>query len=109
MSATEKTRREDVDVPLFIIGRRPSTSNNVHVHLPAVDADGEVRPVCSQGRRDDRDWRAVSGPEIPLGATHVCTNCDPTVEREESTNQNKPIFRALEDADSFDEALEAIR
>jgi reverse gyrase len=76
---------DDVERDHFVATVGQSMSNTSRAHLPAVDADGVVRPVCEQGGRDDREWEIRERRRLSLGTEKICIGCDPKRERETRT------------------------
>jgi len=88
---------DDVDSPVFVVPTGASLTNRVKPHLPAVDADGDVRPACLHGTREDRRWRMVGRDAIPLHGEQLCKECDPDHTTDNST-QDRSYYQALLDA-----------
>jgi hypothetical protein len=82
---TKNRSVEVVDPPRIVVPTGPSTTTSAHAHLPAVDADGVVRPICEQGSRGDREWELRTRETAPLGADEICIGCDPERQRETRT------------------------
>lgn len=97
---TDGKRIDDVDSPVFVVPKGASLTNHVKPHLPAVDADGRVRPACLHGKREDRRWRLVGRHAIPLRGEELCKECDPDHTPDNSTQDRSYYLALIEAADS---------
>jgi hypothetical protein len=94
---TENRPVSAIDSPVFVVPHYSSLTNAVRAHLPAVDSNGEIRPICLHGQREDRNWVCKPRETLPLGADKVCIDCDPE-RTKDTTTMDLSYQRALQRA-----------